>query len=173
MGATTSEQRRLAHSNSMVTVMDQAERNALHAADKERSAVMLDPEACQAAVAEERAAPTVVHRDDGYSCDWAKGMPRPEPASQPSRTLTDAETEQKRADEWTRFIDSRIAKVTGALKGAIGEVIGVRNAKLRKEFTAEIEKLRAEIASLRADVTIANAHAGATVVDLQSSRRAG
>ena len=59
-----------------------------------------------------------------------------------------------------------------AIRDAIAQLVVQRNAKLRDELRAEFS---AELASLRADLTIANAHAGerSTIIDLPSSRRAG
>ena len=137
--------------------MDQTERNALHAADKAWSLEAL-----------ERLADVVVipreHRYDGLLTDHSRNMPTPEPASQLSRTLTDAEI--------ARMIADQVRAALATHDRFWSDVHGAVIASERKKMRAHVAE---QIGQLRADVTIANAHAGerSTVIDLPSSRRAG
>jgi hypothetical protein len=129
-----------------MVIMDD-ERRAAWAAIKARSHEVLDPDACRAAVAAETAR---VHRDDGFSCDWAATMPKqpePEPAS---RTLTDTEIARMIASVQADF-DSKLAAALEARvswEHARQDAIGRALSEIRKQ-------LREEIGQLRADVTIA------------------
>jgi hypothetical protein len=150
-----------------VTDMDAEARRAEFEAGLARSHVMLDPEACRAAVAEENAAQRV-HRDDGFSCDWAAGMPRkaePTPTPQPHQPSV-AEIEMQRSQDWTRFVDSRIERAIAARDEFWRDVLAGLVSEVRKQLRAEIVE---QVGSLRADIEIAKAHAGdrdAEVIDL-------
>jgi phage-related protein len=135
--------------------MDVDERKAAFAEAKERSLVMLDDEACRETIAAETVT-RVQHRTDGYSCDWAAGIPKQEEAAPVQRRTTDAESLR-----WKSYIDGRIeALFDGDRMNGLREAIGAALAHERKQFRAEIEGLRAEIGQLRADLTIHRAHAG-------------
>ena len=136
--------------------MDQDERCVRHARAKAMSELLLDAEAYRAAVTEEKAA-TVVHRDDGYSCDWAATMPRRSPAPQPARTMTDTEIARMIADAMAE-VDSRIAAAfqsrewqNKAILDAVGEALGKERERMRQELRAEIAKSSGESAHTELD----------------------
>ena len=155
--------------------MNAEERRAEFQVALARSRVLLDPETCEATIAEEMAA-TRVHRDDGYLSDWHAGMPRPEPTPE-RRSLTDAEA--ARVELQTRealaqyqseaFVDGRIEAAFEVHNEVHARIIAAERKRWRAEFAAEIEKLRAEL-------EIAKAHPSdsAKVIDLsRGDRRAG
>jgi hypothetical protein len=167
----------------VVIEMDLEERRARYAEAKAESHLMLDPEACRAAMAEQRTA-VVQHREDGYSCDWAVGMPRSEPPPLPPRTLTDAEIARMVADAvakqpraraltedelksfkafvWSVLVESRVMTPP---------ITALMLDELRKQLRAE---MREQLGLLRADMTVAKAHPGerATIIEHPSARRA-
>ncbi|MCA1415286.1 hypothetical protein I6F30_29765 [Bradyrhizobium sp. NBAIM20] len=112
-----------------------------------------------------------VHRDDGFSTDWARGMP-PKPAPP-----TMAEVEAKIADAVTEletFVRREITTAKAEHQAehetlwldVFGAAIAEERKRRRAEVGDEIEKLRAELAELRADLTIAKAHARGEVVEV-------
>jgi hypothetical protein len=105
-----------------------------------------------------------IHRDDGYSCDWAKTMPKKEPPP------TIEEVRQEIADAVAEIRAEQPNALTAAeIEDALGQVVSHQ----RKYFGAEIAKLRAEIGELRADLTIQKAHASGEIVEpFRSPRRA-
>lgn len=125
--------------------MDAEQRRALHDQARARSRVMLDPETARAAIAEEKAA-TVVHRDDGFSCDWAATMPKQsQPPPLPPRSLTDAEIKRMIAEafEARQWRDD-------ARRDAVAKFVAQVREQLRKEFAAEVGSLRADLTLARA-----------------------
>ncbi|MGO4506021.1 hypothetical protein AB4Z51_03305 [Bradyrhizobium sp. 2TAF36] len=118
--------------------MDAEARRVAFAEAVERSRLMLNPEACSETIAAETV--TRVHRDDGFSCDWHAGMPKPapEPAAR-ARTLTDAE-----ASRWQSYIDGKISAALAEHTELHREVLAAAIAHERKLHRAEVEKLRDE-----------------------------
>jgi hypothetical protein len=82
----------------VIYMMDAEERRVAFAKAVERSRLMLDADSCRETIVAETVT-RAIHRDDGYSSDWAAGMPRREPAPAP-RSLGTAEIE--------KLIDRRI-----------------------------------------------------------------
>jgi hypothetical protein len=131
----------------MVSDMDAETRNAAHAEAKAES---LDALARLADLKVERR----IHRDDGYSSDWARNMPKkPAPPTMAEVEAKIAELEQtfrellaKQASDLQAVVASEIAEyhtskqmrpVTSAVLQGIAEEILKRDA-------AEIDKLRSE-----------------------------
>lgn len=114
--------------------MTDEERRVAFAEAVERSRLMLDAESCRQ-TADETVQRRVQHRDDGFSSDWAAGMPRRQPAPAPTqRSPSAAEIEA--------LVDRRIAAalaeqrtIANARRDAVGEALGMVRAQMRKRDT--------------------------------------
>jgi hypothetical protein len=94
--------------------------------------------------------------DDDPLISWHRNMPQPEPERRERRAshekLTDAE-----AQRWQNYIDGKIAAANAERDKIWRDVLGAVVSEVRRQLRSEIS---AEVGSLRADVTIAKAHAG-------------
>ncbi|MBR0746196.1 hypothetical protein JQ582_19885 [Bradyrhizobium japonicum] len=116
-----------------------------------------------------------VHRDDGFSTDWARGMPpKPAPPTMAEVEAKIADELDKQATELQTFVRRAIttakaehqAEHEGLWIDVFGAAIAEERKRRRAEVGADIEQLRVELAELRADLTIAKAHARGDVVEV-------
>ena len=133
----------------------------------DRARLMLNPEACRETIAVEKAAQPRVHRDDGYSCDWAASMLKAEPERPSShhgktgQNLTNSETAR-----WQAYVSEQIADAINRHAELHREVLGAALAHERKLHRAEVERLDLRLSALLAEVIKKQAVADGGVVKL-------
>jgi hypothetical protein len=95
--------------------------------------------------------------------EWKAPEPEPPKVSQGDR---DRSLSERNAAAWDAFVQGHIELRLESFAEMLGSETGANEKAMRVEFNAKVEKLEAEIASLRADVHILREIKSGEVLDL-------